>query len=90
MNFALVYHTDKGFEGERPEYKCDCECRKPKPGLLLQAAKELNIDLSKSFMIGDSENDVLAGKNAGCKKSVQIDNDLPLLDVVERLLQDLE
>lgn len=84
--YICPHHTDKGFAGERPEYKCDCECRKPKPGLLLQAAKELNIDLSQSFMIGDSENDVLAGKNAGCKKSVQIDNDLSLLDAVERLL----
>ncbi len=44
-----------------------CPCRKPKPGLLLQAAREHSIDLGESVMIGDSERDVLAGKAAGCK-----------------------
>lgn len=45
----------------------DCQCRKPKPGLLLEAAKELNIDLRKSYMVGDRWRDVEAGQNAGCK-----------------------
>lgn len=53
--YICPHHKDKGFEGERPEYKFDCECRKPKPGLLLQAAKVFNIDLSKSIMIGDRD-----------------------------------
>ena len=53
--------------GERPELKIVCECRKPKPGLLLQAASDLNIDLASSWMIGDSESDLLAGRAAGCK-----------------------
>jgi D-glycero-D-manno-heptose 1,7-bisphosphate phosphatase len=44
-----------------------CECRKPKPGLLLQAAKDMDIDLSKSWMIGDGLTDVKAGKRAGCR-----------------------
>ena len=44
--YICPHHPDKGFEGERPEYKIDCDCRKPKPGLLLQAAKDFNIDLS--------------------------------------------
>lgn len=44
-----------------------CPCRKPKPGLLLQAAKDLRIDLSKSYMIGDRWRDVGAGQSAGCK-----------------------
>ena len=47
--------------------KTNCECRKPKPGLLLQAAKDLNIDLSRSWMIGDGLTDVQAGKSAGCR-----------------------
>ena len=68
--YICPHHKDKGFEGERPEYKFDCECRKPKPGLLLQAAKDFNIDLSQSIMIGDSENDFKAGVNAGCLKSI--------------------
>ena len=65
--FYCPHHPDKGFEGEVPELKIDCECRKPKPGMLLQAAEKYNIDLSKSWMIGDSERDVLAGKAAGCR-----------------------
>jgi len=42
-----------------------CQCRKPNPGMLLQAAKELSIDLSRSIMIGDALSDLLAGKRAG-------------------------
>ncbi len=64
--YFCPHHPHKGYEGERAEYKTDCSCRKPKPGLILQAANDFNIDLSKSFMIGDTENDVLCGKNAGC------------------------
>ncbi len=71
--YICPHHPDKGFEGERPEYKFDCDCRKPKPGLFLQAAKDFNIDLSQSIMIGDSEMDVKAGKNAGCKKNILIE-----------------
>lgn len=72
--YVCPHHTDKGFDGERAEYKCNCDCRKPKPGLLLQAAKDFNIDLSESYMIGDSERDVEAGKNAGVKESLKIEN----------------
>ncbi len=48
-------------------FKVDCDCRKPKSGLLLQGAKDLDIDLSQSWMIGDGLTDVMAGKNVGCK-----------------------
>lgn len=65
--YYCPHHPHKGYEGEVAELKIDCGCRKPKPGLLLKASEELNIDLESSWMIGDSENDVLAGKNAGCK-----------------------
>jgi len=71
--YICPHHPDKGFEGERPEYKLDCDCRKPKPGLLLQATKNFNIDLSQSYMIGDSERDIEAGKTAGCKESLLIE-----------------
>ena len=47
-------------------YLCDCECRKGKPGMLLEAAEELNIDLRHSFMIGDKLADIEAGYAAGC------------------------
>ena len=70
--YICPHHKDKGFEGESPEYKFDCECRKPKPGLLWQASRDYNIDLSQSIMIGDDERDVEAGLNAGCKNCVKI------------------
>lgn len=44
-----------------------CDCRKPRPGLLTKTASDLNIDLKNSFMIGDRWKDVAAGKSAGCK-----------------------
>ncbi len=71
--YVCPHHTDKGFADERPEYKCNCDCRKPKPGLLLQAAKDFNIDLSESYMIGDSYRDVEAGENAGVKASIKVE-----------------
>lgn len=48
-------------------YKKECDCRKPKPGMILDAASELGIDPAESWMIGDGINDVIAGKTAGCK-----------------------
>jgi len=65
--FVCPHHPDKGFDGERPEYKIICDCRKPKPGMIFEAAKKYNIDLSKSYVIGDSDSDIQAGKLAGCK-----------------------
>jgi len=50
---------------ELPEYKVNCNCRKPSPGLLIQAAKELDLDLTKSYMVGDGVTDILAGDSAG-------------------------
>jgi D,D-heptose 1,7-bisphosphate phosphatase len=65
--FFCPHHPDKGFPGERPEYKIDCECRKPKPGLILRAAKKYHIDLSQSYMAGDHLRDVQAAIAAGVK-----------------------
>lgn len=84
---ALYYcphHPDKGFEGERPEYKIECGCRKPKPGMLLKAAEDYNIDLSQSIMIGDGKNDMEAGKAAGCQ-TILVDEQNTLLSVVKDL-----
>lgn len=83
--YICPHHPDKGFEGERPEYKFDCDCRKPKPGLLLQAARDFNIDLSQSFMIGDSYRDVEAGKNAKVKSSVKIESNTT--GVLQRIIK---
>ena len=68
--YYCPHHPDKGFEGERIEYKIDCQCRKPKPGMLFEAARDFNIDLSNSWMVGDGKNDILAGKAAGCKTAL--------------------
>ncbi len=65
--YYCPHHPHKGYEGECPELKIDCDCRKPKPGMLLKAAVDFNIDLSRSWMVGDGENDIQAGINAGCK-----------------------
>ena len=64
--YFCPHHPDKGFEGEIPELKIVCDCRKPKPGLLLKAANDFNIDLSQSWFIGDGKNDIKAGLDAGC------------------------
>lgn len=68
--YYCPHHPHKGYEGEIPELKIECSCRKPKPGMLLQAAEEFNIDLSASWMIGDGEIDILAGKAAGCRTAL--------------------
>jgi len=54
-------------EGVVTEYTVACDCRKPKPGLLLTAAREHGIDLARSWMVGDGLNDIQAGKAAGCR-----------------------
>ena len=68
--YFCPHHPDKGYKGERPELKIDCECRKPKPGMILKAADDFNIDLSQSWMVGDGENDIKAGNEAGCRTAL--------------------
>lgn len=62
-----VYHCFHYAGGSVPEYAVDCECRKPRPGMLLQAARDFDLDLSRSLMIGDKTTDLEAGFNAGCR-----------------------
>ena len=66
--YHCPHHATEGFG----DFKMDCDCRKPKPGMLLKAAKELDIDLSESVMIGDKVSDMVAGKAAGVKYCVLI------------------
>lgn len=68
--FYYCPHHEKGII---PAYTIACNCRKPEAGLLIQAAAELHIDLSQSWMIGDILNDIEAGNKAGCK-TILIDN----------------
>jgi D,D-heptose 1,7-bisphosphate phosphatase len=67
--YFCPHHPD----GSIPAYASDCHCRKPMPGLLLQAASDHGIDLRSSWMIGDILHDVEAGNRAGCR-TVLIDN----------------
>ena len=62
-----MYYCPHHPEAKIEKYRLDCDCRKPKPGMLVKAQQELNIDLKKSFMIGDKLTDIEAGRNAGCK-----------------------
>ena len=63
--YVCPHHPDMGFEGEILELKGDCECRKPKDGLLRQAAKKINFNREKSWMVGDTYSDVGAGNSFG-------------------------
>ena len=62
-----IYYCPHHLEGRIERYRIACDCRKPNPGMLTRAGKELNIDLAQSFMIGDKLSDIQAGQGAGCK-----------------------
>ena len=103
--FYCPHHTDKGFEREVPELKFDCECRKPKTGMVMNAVEKYNIDLSQSYMVGDSTMDLETARNAGVK-SVLVNTGFAgndgkysrkcdieakdLLDAVEKIKADLK
>ncbi|MBL4679086.1 MAG: HAD family hydrolase [Mucilaginibacter sp.] len=82
-----VYHergvelTDFFYCPHHPNFTGDCDCRKPKPGLLLQGIEKYNIDPSKSYFIGDRERDVEAGEAAGVT-GILIDSDQPISTVL--------
>jgi len=63
--YYCPHHPDKGYPGENPLYKIECDCRKPKTGMLVRAAEEYHIDLKNSYMIGDASRDIQCGRNAG-------------------------
>lgn len=94
--YYCPHHPHKGYDGEVPELKIDCGCRKPKSGMLMKAAEDFNIDLSQSWMVGDGENDIKAGKAAGCYTALIGDGEygqelaaeslLEFCDVMERHL----
>jgi histidinol-phosphate phosphatase family protein len=63
--YYCPHHPDRGYAEENAELKIDCACRKPKTGMIRQAVDEFNIDLSASWMIGDTTTDLQTGKNSG-------------------------
>ena len=92
--YFCPHHPHKGHEGEVPELKIDCDCRKPKPGMLLKAAEDFNIELSESWMIGYGENDIKAGQAAGCKTALigdgefgQDETGMSLLEIMDGILK---
>lgn len=86
--YICPHHPDGGYPEERKEYKIKCNCRKPAPGLLLQAAKDWNIDMPHSIMIGDQDRDYQAGVNAGVGQSIRIETNKEnaLLKVIKEII----
>jgi D-glycero-D-manno-heptose 1,7-bisphosphate phosphatase len=77
-----VIFTDIYYCPHHPDFTGDCDCRKPKPGMLLQGIKEHNIDPTQSYFIGDRERDVIAGTAAGLK-GILINSDQPISEVLD-------
>ncbi|XOV77733.1 MAG: D-glycero-beta-D-manno-heptose 1,7-bisphosphate 7-phosphatase [Aestuariibacter sp.] len=73
VDLTAIYHCPHHATEGQGEFRKDCNCRKPKPGMLLAAASEHNIDLSQSIMIGDKISDMEAGRAAGVKKCILIE-----------------
>ena len=84
--FFCPHHPDKGYPEENPLYKIDCNCRKPKPGMIYAAAERYNIDLARSFIIGDTTRDELTGINAGVRPIIIPKDAADILDAVRRIL----
>lgn len=81
--YYCPHHPHGGFEGENPAFKIECHCRKPKPGMLLDAARDFNIDLTQSWFVGDADRDIQAGKTAGVQ-TVAVRSGKGLKDAKER------
>ena len=69
------HHPDKGYPEENPAYKIPCHCRKPDIGMLEECAERYNIDLEKSWMVGDTTMDIQTGKNAGTRTALVLTGD---------------
>lgn len=74
-------------EGKIKSYSKVCDCRKPKPGMIFRAAEDFQIDLKKSFLIGDSQRDIDAGRNAGLCGEFLFDGG-NLFDLVKKILEE--
>lgn len=66
-HFDGIYYCPHYLSSSSPQYRKDCQCRKPNPGMALQAATDLNIDVKKSYMVGDKVEDILFGLNIKAK-----------------------
>lgn len=99
------HHPDKGYPEEDPAYKIPCRCRKPEIGMLAECAERYNIDLTRSWMVGDTTVDIQTGKNAGTRTALVLTGEAgkdgkygaapdvtgrDLLDAVELILKESE
>jgi D-glycero-D-manno-heptose 1,7-bisphosphate phosphatase len=91
-DILICLHHPEGGPGGDPQLVGPCECRKPRPGMLLEAARRHRLDLGASFLVGDRETDVQAGQAAGCRGSLLIGSPgLPdLAAAAEHILAQLE
>ncbi len=91
INISKVY-----FCPHHPDFTGECECRKPNPGMILQAQKEFGLDLSSSILVGDKESDIKAGKNAGVGLNIlvrsghKVDEKNTQADLVLESIKDLQ
>ena len=74
---------DVRFCPHHPDISGECECRKPKPGMILDLAKKYDIDLKNSIMIGDGDRDIEAAKRAGIKKTFKVEESL--YDIIKKI-----
>ena len=100
--FFCPHHPDNGYPEENPEYKIPCRCRKPGIGMIQEAAERYNIDLTSSWIIGDTTTDIQTGKNAGLRTALvltgeggkdhkfQVEPDLTCNDIFEAVTRILE
>ncbi|PHM36885.1 D,D-heptose 1,7-bisphosphate phosphatase [Xenorhabdus mauleonii] len=79
-----IYYCPHHPEASDDEYKKECQCRKPQPGMLLDAQKELNIDMSSSYMVGDKIEDMLAANAANVGIKVLVRTGKPVTEVAEQ------
>ncbi len=70
VEIAAVYYCPHHPEIGIPPYRCDCDCRKPKPGMVLAAERELNLDLAESVLLGDKLSDMEAARSAGVGRRI--------------------
>jgi len=71
---AAVYHCPHHPTAGLGAYRIDCDCRKPRPGMLLQAARDLGLDLASSVIVGDKQSDLEAGRAAGLAACVLVES----------------
>lgn len=81
VTLTAIYRCPHLPTAEVPAYRTDCDCRKPRPGMLLQALREHGLDASRSVMVGDKPSDMQAGEAAGVARCIQVGPGQPVRDL---------